>query len=286
MAAAQYDLGLPEQIAKQLSLPAVPDPGPDGANVADGQREQKPEPLERLNLGRERLGRSRVRKIAALRHVRHRQMLFDQPGDAVRIRGGKAKARAQAARDLGAGDRMVLAAAFGDIVQESGDVERRTMTDVGQDLAEQRMVLVEPPGFDLAQYSDRAQQVLVDGVMMVHRELHHPDHSAEIRNETPEHARFVHASKRRLGRAAGGEDFQKQPVGLGIGPQLGVDALQRLGDEPRCVGMNREVGSVRDPIEPDQIDGVALEGVLADHTDAVVVDSKIHGVRDGARPAP
>ena len=249
------------------------------------KRQQKSEPFERLNLGGERLGGFGVRKIAALRHVRHGQMLFDQPGYAVRIRGRKAEARAQAARDLGSGDRMVLAAAFGDIVQESRHVKRRAMADVGQDFAEQRMVLVEPPGFDLAQHPDRAQQMLVDRVMMVHRELHHADDAAEIRNETAEHARFVHSPERRLGRAARGEDFQEEPVGLGIGAQSCVDALQRLGDEPRRVRVNRQVGSVRDPIEPDQIDGVTLERVASDRIDAIVVDAKIHGVRHGARPA-
>ena len=168
------------------------------------KRQQQSEPFEGLNLGGERLGRSGVRKIASLRHVRHGQMLFDQPSYAVRIRGRKAEARAQAARDLGSGDRMVLAAALGDIVQEGRHVKRRAMADVGQDFAEQRMVLVEQPGFDLAQHADRAQQMLVDRVMMVHRELHHADDAAEIRNEAAEHARFVHSSERRLGRAVRG----------------------------------------------------------------------------------
>ena len=212
-------------------------------------------------------------------------MLFDQPGDSIRIRGRKTEARAQAARDLGSGDRMVFAAALGDIVQESRHVERRAMADVGQDFAEQRMVLVEQPGFDLAQHADRAQQMLVDRVVMVHRELHHADDAAEIRNEAAEHARFVHSSQRRFGRAARGQDFQEEPVGFWIGAQPGVDALQRLGDEPRRVRMDGQAGPVGDPIEPDQIDGVALERVASDRVDAIVVDAKIRGVRHRARPA-
>ena len=127
--------------------------------------------------------------------------------------------------------------------------------------------------------------MLVDRVMVIHRELHHADHAAEVGNEASEHPGFVHAPERRLGRAARGQDFQKQPVGFRIGAQLGVDPLQRLRDEPRRVGMDIEARTVGDPIETDQIDRIALEGVGADDVDAVVLDLEVGGVRDRARAA-
>ena len=108
MAAAEHDLGLPIERAQQLALPAVPDAGPDRANVADGEHEQHLQPLLRLHDRGERLGRSRVGEIAPLRRVGHDQMLFDEPGDVFGAGGGEAEPRAELARDLGAGVRMVV----------------------------------------------------------------------------------------------------------------------------------------------------------------------------------
>ncbi len=200
-------------MAEQLALPIVPYAGADGANVGDGQREQQPQAIQRLHDGAERVRRARIGDVAPLRSVRHRQMLLDQPGDALGVGGVEPQAWAQSARDLRAGEGVIDAAPLGDVVQEGGDIKRRAMGDLRQKLGKQRMVLDQPAGLDLIEYADRAQQMLVDGVVMVHRILHHADDAAEIRDEPPQHARFVHVPQRRLGRAARGEDFQKQPIG-------------------------------------------------------------------------
>ena len=144
------------------------------------------------------------------------------------------------------------------------------------------------PGLDVAQPADGAQQVLVDRVMMIHRELHHPDDPAEIGNEPAKHAGLVHPAQRRLRRAARGQDFQEQPVRLRVLAQRSVDALQRLGDEPRRGRMDRQIRSVGHPENSDQIDGIALEGVGGDHIDAIVLDLEVGGVGDraGASPEP
>ena len=146
------------------------------------------------------------------------------------------------------------------------------------------MILREPSRLDRAERADRADEMLVDRVVMVHRELHHPDDAAEIGNEPAEHAGLVHAPERDFRRVARGQDLEKQAVRLGIVAQAGVDALQRLGDEPRRVRVDRQVRPVGDPEEPDQIDRIALEGVVADDVDAVVVDLEILRLRDRARP--
>ena len=91
-----------------------------------------------------------------------------------RIGGRKAEARAEPARDLGAGDRMVLAPALGDIVQEGGDDRARCGWVIGgSNSLTSGWSSLERAGLDLAQHADGAQQVLVDRVVMVHRELHH-----------------------------------------------------------------------------------------------------------------
>ena len=140
----------------------------------------------------------------------------------------------------------------------------------GSSLADQRVLLLQRARLDLAQHADGAQQVLVDRVVVIHRELHQTDDAAEVGDEAPEHARLVHPPERRLRRSARSEDFEEQPVRLRIGAQLGVDALQRLRDEPRRVGMDRQTRSVGDPIQPDEVDRIALERVGADDVDAVV----------------
>ena len=138
---------------------------------------------------------------------------------------------------------------------------------------------------DLAQHADGAQQVLVDRVVVVHRELHQPDDAAEIGDEAAEHARLVHPPQRRLGRPPRGEDLQEQPVGLRVGAQLGVDALERLGDEARRVRVDGEARTVGDPVETDKVDRIALERLGVEDVDAVVIDLEVDGVVEGARAA-
>ena len=144
------------------------------------------------------------------------------------------------------------------------------------------------PRLDVAQRADGAQKMLVDGVMMVHRELHHPHDAAEVGNEPAKHSGLVHPAERRFRRAARGQHFEKQPVRLGILAQRCVDALQRLGDEPGRVGMDRQVRPVGDPENSDQIDRVTLENVAGEHIDAVVLDLEVLGVgnRAGASLKP
>ena len=69
------------------------------------------------------------------------QVVLDQPGDELGLVGGQAQARAEPARDLGAGDRMVLRPALGDVVQQQRQEQRPRSLMRRQDLARQRMVL-------------------------------------------------------------------------------------------------------------------------------------------------
>ncbi len=50
--------------------------------------------------------------------------------------------------------------------------------------------------------------------------------------------------------------------------------------------MDRQVRSVGDPEQPDQVDRIAFERVVADDVDAIVVDLEILGVRDRAGSTP
>ena len=63
-------------------------------------------------------------------------------------------------------------------------------------------LLRAPARFDRAQFADGADEMLVDGVVVIHRELHHADDTAEIGDEPAEHAGFVHAAERDFGCVA------------------------------------------------------------------------------------
>ncbi len=286
MAAAEHDLGLPIERAQKLALPAVPDAWTHGADVGCGEGKQHLQAFLGLHDLSQRLGRPRVRKVASLSHVGHDQMLLDQPDHALRVSGRKTEPQAELPRDLDARVRVVGAAALGDVVQEGGEVELGAVLDLKNDLAHQRVILGEAPRLDRAERADRAQEMLVDRVVVVHGELHHADHAAEIGNEPAEHASLVHSPQRGLGRAARGEDLEEQAVCIRVRAQKRVYPLQRLGDKPRRARMDRQIRAIGDPEEADQVDRIALEGVGSDHVDATDVDLEILGVRDRARAPP
>src|SRR5271165_2079288 len=109
-------------------------------------------------------------------------------------------------------------------MQECREIELGAMRNLVDDLARQRMILCEPSRLDRAYRAHRAEEMLVDGVVMVHRELHHADDAAEVGNEPAEHTSLVHAPERGLGGVARREDVEKQTVCLAILTQMGVDA--------------------------------------------------------------
>jgi hypothetical protein len=80
-AAGEHRLGFVIQRAHKLRFPAVPDAGTDRADVGSGQDSQELHALERLHHGGEVLDGLAVGQVARLRHRRHHEMNFDQPGD-------------------------------------------------------------------------------------------------------------------------------------------------------------------------------------------------------------
>ncbi len=126
-------------------------------------------------------------------------MLLDQPRHAFGIRGGEPKARAKGPRHLDACARMIDPPTFGDVMQKRREIKLGAMRDLRHDLGGERQLLRQPTGFDRAKFADGANEMLIDRVMVVHRELHHADDAAEIGDESAEHAGFVHAPKRDFG---------------------------------------------------------------------------------------
>ena len=227
-AAGQDRLGLVIERAQQLALPAVPDARPDRADVADGEDEEQLQPLRRLHDLRKIHDRAAVGEVARLGDPRHGQMLLDQPGDELGLVGREPEARAELSRHLGAGDRMILRPALGDVVQEERDGQHRQVLQRRQDLPDSGCSSPSRPVRMPDSDADRADQVLVHRIMVVHVELHHRDDLAEVGDEAAEHAGLVHVAEHRLGIVRIAEDLQEQPVRLRIVLQLAVDRFERL----------------------------------------------------------
>ena len=238
----------------------------------------------RLHDAGERLGRARIGEVAALGGHRHRQVLLDQPGDAFRSRpptgrsAGTAGARLRRRRsnDPRAAPWRCHAGRRRHRARGGGRSSGRNSLASGWSSTSR-------PRLDAGEHADRAQQMLVDGVVVIHAELHHPDDAPEIGHETAQHAGFVHVAQHDLRRAARGQDFEEHAIGLGIVAQGRVDAIQRMGDEARRVGMNGQIAAVGDPEQPDQIGRIALEGVAAHDADAIEFDLEVLGVGNDAR---
>ena len=177
---------------------------------------------------------------------------------------------------------MIDPASFGDVMQKRREIKLGAVGDLRHDLGGERQFLAKPSRFDRAEFADGANEMLIDRVVMVHRELHHADDAAEIGDEPAEHASFVHAPERDFRRVARREGLEKKAVRLLVLAQAGVDALQGLRHQPGRVRVDWQVRSVGDPEQPDEVHRIALEGVIADNVDAIVVDLEILGVRDRA----
>src|SRR4029077_276491 len=99
------------------------------------------------------------------------------------VRGSKPQARTERSRYVRAGARMIDASSFGDVVQERREIKLGAMSDLRQDLGRERQLLAKPARFDRAKFSNGANEMLIDGVVVIHRELHHAHDAAEIENE-------------------------------------------------------------------------------------------------------
>ena len=127
--------------------------------------------------------------------------------------------------------------------------------------------------------------MLVDGIVVIHVELHQRDDLTEIRDESAEHARLVHQPQHDLRAVARGQDFEEQPVRLGVGAQARIDPLQRLRQQAGRVGVDGEAVAVGEPEEAHDVDGIARQHVRRGKGQAIVLDREILGRQDPrARP--
>ena len=180
-------------------------------------------------------------------------MHFDQPGDQFGVGGVEPKPRTKPAGDARAGDRMILDASLGDVVQKQRDINHGAMLRLNRldQFAGQRYFAAVAL-LDLVEHADAAQQMLVHRIMVVHIELHHCHDAAKCVYEFAEHAGFVHTAKHGFGLVFRGQNFQEQAVGFFVVAHLGVNQLQRAARGAHRFGMDRQIVLLRQVKQSDR----------------------------------
>ena len=275
MAARENDFCFPIKRAQQLAFPAIPHTRPHRANVANGEHKQHAQTLKRLHCVGKHLDRFGVRQIAAMRDVRHDKMRVDQPGDGICLGFRQTQTRAEFACDPRTCNGMIFIAALGNVMQEERDIKRSAIGDRGQDFRADRMVFGQTPALDARHNADCAQQMLVHRIVVIHVELHHRDNAAEIGDEAAQNARFIHSAQHGLRCLVRGHNVQKQAIGFRIFAQLGINALQRLRDQTRRMGMNGELMLIGELIKPQNIYRVFFKNIVGCDGDAAMFNCEL-----------
>ena len=202
-------LGEVEQGADEPPFPFGPDPRPDRPDVDHGQDQEQPKPLGAGDGRDEIVDRLGIGEVALERGPAEQQMVAHQPRDGLGLGRIEPEARAEPKRDFRAQLAVIAAATLGDIVEQHRSVERPARSELAEQRGRQRVVLGQLTAFDLGKQADRPDGVLIDGVVMVHVELHLGDDPAEVGNEAAEHAGLVHPAKQQLGPLAVGEHVEE-----------------------------------------------------------------------------
>ncbi len=79
-------------------------------------------------------------------------MVLDEPGDRLGLRRGQAEAGTEPAGDAGAGDRMVLGPALGDVVEKEGDVEGAAALHGADDLGDEGVLVLALAALQVPQH--------------------------------------------------------------------------------------------------------------------------------------
>ena len=182
--------------------------------------------------------------------------------------------------DLRTEQAVIAAAPLGDIVKQHRNVKRPTHGRLLQDHAGKWMVVLQRAFFDPRQQSDRADGVLVDGIMVVHIELHLRDDTAEIGNEPPEHRRLVHPAKHCFRIAWRRQHVEKQGICTRIDAHCGVDQLGVPRRNPDRLWMDFEALPIgyREQFE-DAHRVFAEPAVVGDRQPPTIEDKACQGAR-------
>ena len=122
--------------------------------------------------------------------------------------------------------RMIAAAALGDVVEQTCEIQDLRLLELLHDAAAVRELVIETAQRESPQVADHEQRVFIDRVGVEQVVLHAPDDPAEGRQVQAEHAVEIHAAQF-VGHALGcPQDRQEQPVIARVLPELLVDEIR------------------------------------------------------------
>ncbi len=226
--------------------------------------------------------RARISDVALLRKVAHRKVAAHQPADEIDLLGRQAQTLAGAARGNFAFD-FLIADAFARVMQQHREIERASVDDLRENLRRERVIFLEAAFLDVGDKIDSAQCVLIHGEVVVHIELHLRDDAPELRQEAPEHARFVHQPQRRARMAIRRGDRQERFDRARILAHLRRDALEAPRRFAERNGMHIEIALIGDLEETQQIDRI-VERFGALDVEAIALGAKARWIEANGAP--
>ncbi len=119
-------------------------------------------------------------------------MFLDEPNDRLGFRRTEPQTRTQLLGNFRTDNGMIFCPTLADVVEEGRYIKRAAIADCFDDFRRKRQLVGSFATFDTCQHADRANEMFVHRVMVVHIELHHGDDLSEVRDETAKHAGFVH----------------------------------------------------------------------------------------------
>ena len=136
------------------------------------------------------------------------------------------------------------------------------------------MVGLELAAFDLREEADRADRMLIHGIVMIHVELHLRDDAPEVRNEAAEYARLVHPPQHDLGRMHRRQDFDEERVGARVVAYLAIYEHRVTGGGTHRCRVNLEPLARGEREQVKQANGVGTEKIVRRHCQPAAIEHK------------
>ena len=162
--APQCFFGVLEKLAHQGCPPAIPQRWIGGADVRDRQRIEIVQPGFSTDEVGESIDYVRIGNVLALRRGGHGQVLSHQPRDQFGIVIGQAVTTAERHHVFGTEARVIAAASFADVVEQSSDVKQFDLFQLADRLGDGRKLLLNGRIVKAPHLPNHHHRMGIDGV--------------------------------------------------------------------------------------------------------------------------
>ena len=281
--------GLHVELVHQRRPPAVPQRRFRGRDVRDGEGIEVVETGRGPHVARELVDDRGVVDVLVLRGGGHDQVRTHEPLDQFGLLLGQSVPPAERNGIVGAENGVVAAASLADVMEQSGDVKQLYLGNVldaahgeGELLGARR--IAEPPHVADDHHGVRIDRVDVEQVVL------HLSHDASELGDVPaKNAVAPHAGELAYHGVGCPQQFHEVPRHLGVAPEVVVDQLEVIPDEPdRRGAYANDVAPVRhDDEQLEQCRRVIAEhgGRGRFHVPVVHLEARVDGLDARRSPA-